>query len=61
LKLKGNFGYSKDRVCISNIDLEIKEKSLVCIVGDIGSGKTSLLNAILGEMNVIDYSNPTIT
>jgi len=28
----------------------VKEGEFVCIIGEIGSGKTSLLNAIFGEM-----------
>ena len=30
--------------------MTIKEGSLVAIVGQVGSGKSSLINAILGEM-----------
>jgi ABC-type lipoprotein export system ATPase subunit len=32
------------------LDIEVKQGELVCIVGEIGSGKSSLLNAIFGEM-----------
>ena len=35
---------------LKNLDLEIKSGEFVCIVGDVGSGKTSLLNAIIGDM-----------
>jgi len=35
---------------LNNIDLTIKRGDLVMIVGQVGSGKSSLLNAILGEM-----------
>lgn len=38
---------------LSNINLSIKPGSLVCIIGPIGSGKSSLLSAILGEMYLI--------
>ena len=33
------------------IDVDIPEGKLVAVVGLVGSGKTSLLSAILGEMN----------
>jgi ATP-binding cassette subfamily C (CFTR/MRP) protein 1 len=35
---------------LKNLDLEIKSGEFVCIVGDVGSGKTSLLNALIGDM-----------
>ena len=33
-----------------SIKLCVKEGSLVAVVGSVGSGKTSLLSALLGEM-----------
>ena len=41
-------------VVVTSINLNIKEGSLVAIIGTVGSGKTSLLSAILGEMNCTD-------
>ena len=35
---------------LKDIDLTINDGEFVCIVGDVGSGKTSLLNAVIGEM-----------
>ena len=34
---------------LKDIDVEIKKKSLVAVVGTVGSGKSSLINAILGK------------
>ena len=34
---------------LKDIDLEIKKGEFVCIIGEIGSGKTSLLNTVIGE------------
>ena len=34
---------------MKNIDVQIKEKSLVAVVGTVGSGKSSLISAILGK------------
>lgn len=31
--------------------LEIKKREFVCIVGEVGSGKSRLLSAMQGEMN----------
>ncbi|KHJ86326.1 ABC transporter, ATP-binding protein [Oesophagostomum dentatum] len=36
---------------LQNINLSVKRGQLVAIVGKVGSGKSSLLQAILGEMN----------
>ncbi|KAK7506164.1 hypothetical protein BaRGS_00002276, partial [Batillaria attramentaria] len=41
---------------ISNISLEVEEGSLVAVVGVVGAGKSSLLSAILGEMDKIQGS-----
>eukprot|EP00884_Botryococcus_braunii_P000224 jgi/Botrbrau1/10201/Bobra.116_1s0017.1 len=35
---------------LSDINLQVNEGDLVCVVGRVGSGKSSLVNAILGEM-----------
>ncbi|KAL9430732.1 hypothetical protein AB3S75_026014 [Citrus x aurantiifolia] len=39
--------------CLKNINLEIKKGDLTAIVGTVGSGKSSLLASILGEMHKI--------
>ncbi|XP_065431854.1 multidrug resistance-associated protein 1-like isoform X5 [Chrysemys picta bellii] len=36
---------------LNNLNMTISEGSLVAVVGQVGSGKSSLLSAILGEMN----------
>ncbi|XP_048465619.1 multidrug resistance-associated protein 1 [Rhincodon typus] len=47
----GTFRWSnEDPPCLNNIDVEIPEGSLVAIVGHVGCGKSSLLSALLGEM-----------
>ena len=47
-----SFGWSTEdkKISLKNISLEIPKNSLVAIVGQVGSGKSSLLSAILGEM-----------
>ena len=35
---------------LKQIDLEIYKGEFVCVIGDVGSGKSSLLNAIVGDM-----------
>ncbi|ELW46895.1 Multidrug resistance-associated protein 5 [Tupaia chinensis] len=39
-----------------NIDLDIEEGKLVGICGSVGSGKTSLISAILGQMTLLEGS-----
>ena len=41
---------------LSDINIEIKQGELVAIVGHIGAGKSSLIAALLNEMEVIDGS-----
>ena len=40
-------------VFISRINLNIQQGSLVALVGMVGSGKSSILAALLGEMNKV--------
>lgn len=35
---------------LRQLDLEIKKGEFVIIIGEIGSGKSSLLNAMLGQL-----------
>ena len=37
-------------VCLKEIDLKIKKGQFVCIIGKVGSGKSSLLNAMIGDL-----------
>jgi ABC-type bacteriocin/lantibiotic exporter with double-glycine peptidase domain len=39
---------------LSNISLDVKPNKLIAIVGKVGSGKSSLLSALLGEMSLIE-------
>ena len=38
---------------LKNIDLTVKKGTLTAIVGIVGSGKSSILQAILGEMEIV--------
>jgi ABC-type lipoprotein export system ATPase subunit len=39
---------------LRDINLEIKHGEFCCVIGDVGSGKSSLLNAIIGDMLYLD-------
>lgn len=49
-----NLGWDHEKITLKNIDLEIKKGQLVAIVGKVGSGKSSFLSALLGEMNKLN-------
>ena len=42
---------------LRDINMDVKQGQLVCIVGRVGSGKSSLLSALLGEMQVEPQSS----
>ena len=48
----------KDEGYLKNINLTIKEGEFICIIGEVGSGKSSLIQAILNNM-IIQNSNNT--
>lgn len=37
-------------ICLKDIDVHIKKGSFVCIIGKVGSGKSSLLSALIGDL-----------
>lgn len=43
-----------DRPILRNINLQVEQGQLVAVVGTVGSGKSSLLSALLGEMEKIN-------
>ena len=39
---------------LKNISLEIKKGELICVVGEVGAGKSSLISSIIGELLYLD-------
>lgn len=39
-----------DFINLSELDLKIRTGEFVCVIGDVGSGKSSLFSAINGDM-----------
>ncbi|CAF1052417.1 unnamed protein product [Adineta ricciae] len=48
-----SFSWNTDQCCLSSLDILIQPQTFVGIVGPVGSGKSSLLVAILGELNLL--------
>lgn len=47
----GYFSWGKDEpVCLKNINLDVQKGELMAVVGQVGSGKSSLVAAMLGLM-----------
>ena len=40
-------------ISVKNINLQIKKGKFICIIGDVGSGKSSLLSTIIGDLKYI--------
>lgn len=47
-------------IALKNINLSVKQGQLTVVVGDVGSGKSSLLYAILGEMKANNGARITL-
>lgn len=42
-----SFGYTKNKTIIKNLNLDVKEGSLIAVVGPTGAGKTTLINLLM--------------
>jgi ABC-type Mn2+/Zn2+ transport system ATPase subunit len=59
--LEGDFAWDIEAgPAVSDLDLKVPVGSLVTIVGQTGSGKSSLLSAALGLMNQTQGSAPEV-
>lgn len=50
----------KNKFSLKNLNLNFKTGELIFIIGDIGSGKTSLLHTILGELSPTDQKSKVV-
>lgn len=46
----GNFGWEADKFVLRNVSTRVSKSSLTIVVGPVGSGKTTLCKALLGEI-----------
>lgn len=49
----GTFSWGGETSVLKNINLQIQKTKCVAVVGTVGSGKSSLLSALLGEMDKV--------
>ncbi|KAI7978013.1 hypothetical protein EIK77_009553 [Talaromyces pinophilus] len=54
----GNFGWEANKFALRDINTQISKASLTIVVGPVGSGKSTLCKALLGE---IPYNEGTVT
>ena len=56
IQIKGNFSWGltepkfEDNVTLKNLNFSVKKGEFICVIGDVGAGKSSLLNSISGDM-----------
>ncbi|KAJ8535034.1 hypothetical protein ON010_g13704 [Phytophthora cinnamomi] len=47
----GTFGWTQETALLNHVNLTVKQGDLLVVHGSVGSGKSSLCSALLGEMN----------
>lgn len=40
----------KDFLALKKVDIKIKQGEFCCVIGDVGSGKSSLLSSVIGDL-----------
>lgn len=56
----GSFSWGDEESTLKNINIEVKKNTLCAIVGTVGSGKSSILQSFLGEMDKISGTVNTV-
>ena len=45
----------EDLIVLKSIDIWIKKGEFVAIIGEVGSGKSSIISSLIGDMLYLDY------
>ncbi|KAM9890726.1 hypothetical protein OXX79_011224 [Metschnikowia pulcherrima] len=51
--------FKTQKYALQGIDMKVCKGDFVCVVGRVGSGKSSFLSSILGQLDAVDSSFPT--
>lgn len=43
-------------ICLKSLNIKIIKGSFICVIGEFGSGKSSLLSALIGELRYLNKS-----
>nr|QNH67882.1 ATP-binding cassette transporter subfamily C member 1 X7 [Brachionus rotundiformis] len=55
VKVEGaTFGWEKKEPLLNNLNFDVNKGELIAIIGKVGSGKSSLLSALLNEMHLVN-------
>lgn len=57
-EIREDMDFSPIRYALKDINIEVKKGDFICAVGKVGSGKSSLLSAIIGQLDAVDAHNP---
>eukprot|EP00929_Paragymnodinium_shiwhaense_P018512 TRINITY_DN12931_c0_g1_i5.p1 TRINITY_DN12931_c0_g1~~TRINITY_DN12931_c0_g1_i5.p1 ORF type:complete len:1264 (+),score=309.55 TRINITY_DN12931_c0_g1_i5:146-3937(+) len=55
---KSSFSWTEEKPTLSDVTMKLQRGQLVFVVGQLGQGKSSLIEALLGNMEVLDESYP---
>jgi len=54
------YGKKNDKILLQGINLQINKGELVTMIGETGSGKTCLINAILNNLDLLNFQKPNV-
>ena len=54
------YGKKNDKILLQGINLKINKEELVTMIGETGSGKTCLINAILNNLDLLNFQKQNV-
>ena len=45
----------REVICLHSLNLKVNKGEFVCIIGDVGAGKSSLFSALIGDLRYLTY------